>query len=332
MFPRGFIVLIVLALGLLAGCAGADSPELTPTPSPGDLVNVRLPMGFIPNVQFAPYYVAAEKGYYQDAGIELDFDYSFETDGVALVAADELQFALVSGEQVLLARSQGLPVVYVMAWYQEFPIGVVSEAKEAITSPQDLRGRRIGLPGLFGASYIGLRAMLTEAGLSEEDVVLESIGFNQGEALAGGQQEVVVGYTSNEPLQLEALGLDVDVLRVADYVDLAANGMITNEKTIAEDPELVRRMVDATLRGVADTMANPDEAYEISKKYVEGLAEADEEVQKEVLQVSIELWHTDSLGRSNPSAWDNMQQTLLDMDLLEAPLPLEQAFTNQFVE
>jgi len=247
------------------------------------------------------------------------------------VGADELQFAVVSGEQVLLARAQGLPVVYVAAWYQQYPVAVVSKVEQGIAEPADLQGRKIGLPGLFGANYIGLAALLYSAGLSEQDVTLDSIGFNQVEALATGQEQAVSVYTANEPVQLKAQGYDLNEIRVSDHVQLASNGLLTNEKTIAQNPDLVRAMVAALLKGLADTIADPYEAYEISRKYVENLSQADEAIQKEVLTRSIELWRADRPGYSDPQAWQNMQDTLLQMGLLTELLDLDEAFTNRFV-
>ena len=321
--------LILIFLGMALAVSACSSPGSGN--EPGELTNIRLPMGYIPNIQFAPMYVAIEKGYFREAGLDVELDYKFETDGVALVGAGELPFAIVSGEQVLLARAQGLPVVYVGAWYQEYPVSVVARSEVQVLIPQDLKGKKIGLPGLFGANYVGLRALLFEAEMSESDVTLDSIGFNQVELLATGRQDVVVGYTANEPIQLRARGIAVTEIRVADYVQLASNGILASERVIAEDPELVRAFVGAFLQGLADTIADPEEAFELSEAHIPNFVDLDADVQKQVLSTSIEQWRAERLGYSDPQAWENMRNILLEMGLIPEEMDLNQAFTNEFI-
>jgi NitT/TauT family transport system substrate-binding protein len=319
----------MIMLGLAIALSACDSSKSTN--EAGALTKVRLPMGYIPNIQYAPFYVAVEKGYFKDAGIEIKFDYKFETDGVALVGAGELPFAVVSGEQVLLARSKGLPVTYVAAWYQQYPVSVVAKSELGVVVPQDLKGQKIGLPGLFGANYIGLRALLNAGKLTEADVTLDAIGFNQVELVAAGQQNIIVGYAANEPIQLRAQGIAMTELRVADYAQLAANGILASEKIIAENPELVRAFVGAFLKGLQDTLADPDEAFTLSENSIPNFSDMNAAVQKQVLTTSIEQWHAERLGYSDPQAWENMQNVLLDMGLLTEKLDLNKAFTNEFI-
>lgn len=321
------VVLLMLGLAVsLMGCANSNS-----TNEAGELRHIKLPMGYIPNIQYAPFYVAVDKGYFAEEGIEIEFDYSFETDGVALTGAGEIPFTVASGEQVLLARSQGLPVVYAFAWYQQFPISFIIAPELGVESPEDLRGKKIALPGLFGANYIGAEALLFAGGVDPSEVEYDAIGFNQVEAYASGNSDIVVGYAANEPIVLRSQNFDLTELRVADYVQLTANGIVTNEKTIADEPELIRSMARALARGIEDTIANPEEAFEISLKFVENLKDQDKDVQMQVLTTSIEFWRADRIGFSDPQAWENMNDLLVKMKQIDAPVDLGKAFTNEFV-
>ncbi len=324
---RVVLAMLIGALAL-AGCGGAAAPASTA------LTKIRLPMGYIANVQYAPFYIAVDKGYFKEAGLDIEFDYRFETDGMKLVGANQLPFAVVSGEQVPLARQQGLPVVYVANWWKKYPIGVVSLAEKNIKTPADLVGKSVGLPGFFGASYAGWRGLLYKSGINEADIKTQDIGFTQVAALQQGKVAAAVIYVNNEPIQLRAAGLNVNVITVSDAVNMVANGIVTNEQTIKEKPELVRGFVRALLRGLADAIADPELAFNTSKKFVEGLGSdpAKDEIQRQVLAESIKLWQGGVPGASDTAAWDTTQEVLMNMGLLTAKIDNALLFTNQFVE
>lgn len=324
MMKKEAIYLVALIFIFLVACTATAGQEETAD----SLVSINLPMGYIADPQFAPFYVAADKGYFAEEGLDVTFDYGFETDGVALVGSGERPFAVVSGEQVVLARAQELPVVYVFEWFQRYPIAVISLDGANIQTPADLVGKEVGLPGFWGASYVGYLGLLSANGIAPESINASDIGFTQVESLLAGQSDAVVGYVNNEPVQLAALDESIQVLDVADYIDLVANGLITNEETIANNPELVRGFVHAVYRGLQDTLADPAAAYAISQKYVEGLDES----RFAVLEASLPLWQADTLGVTDSVSWDQTQAVLLNAGLLDALVSdLEAAYTNEFV-
>ncbi len=320
-------LLITLSL-LLPACAAK------PTQPVGDTFS--LPVGFVPNVQFAPLYAALDKGFFAEENITVTLDHSMETDTVSLVGANKIPFGICSGEQVLLGRNQGLPLVYIAEWYEKYPVGVVSLKESGIETLEDLRGKKIGTPVLSGASYIGFEAMLQHQGMTDSDVTLETVGYTQSELLISGKIDSAIIYVANEPEQLKALGYEIDLLKASDYVQLVSNGLITNEETIKNNPELVTRMTRAVLKGIDWTQQHPDEAYEICKKYVDNLANADnQELQKQVLLQSIELYQQDRstpLGTTDPAAWTQMAEVMKAMNLLKGDFDAANSFTNEFVK
>ena len=340
--------LILPLVVFLAACAVA--PAIAPTPaaiatpvqpapapataaaSASQLPRVDLGVGYIPNVQFAPLYVAQARGFFAEQGLEVALQYGFETDFVALTGQGERQFAVASGDQVVLARSQGLPIVYVAKWFQRYPVGVMALAETGIDSPEKLAGHSVGVPVLHGASYVGWKALVYATKLDEKAIKLEVIGFAQAAAVSQKSVDAAVIYIANEPVQLRQAGKKVNVLEVSDYINMVSNGIITNDKTIKENPDLVRRLSAGFLKGLRYTLDHPDEAFTIVRQVVPEITDENAPVQRAVLDASLGLWRSDKLGVSDRQAWLDTLAVMKAAGLIESSPDVESLYTNRFVE
>ncbi|MCB0254313.1 MAG: ABC transporter substrate-binding protein [Anaerolineae bacterium] len=333
--PKSFILaLFLIGTLVISGCAGEPVVVSPATPSAGQPENVALGLGYIPSVQFAPFYVAQEKGFFAEQGLNVEFQHGFETDFLKLVAAGEIPFAVGSGDQVILARAQELPLTYVAAWYRKFPVAVFALQDAGLSQPDALEGRRVGIPGLFGASLVAWKALVYATGLDESTVTLDSIGFSQAAAVSEGRVDAALDYIVNGPVQLRSAGQAVDVIAVSDYIDLPSNGLIASDTLIAERPDLVQKMTSAMLQGIRYTLDNPDEAFDISLKTVPEAGGENEAINRAIFDASLELWKTspENLGMSDPAAWEEAATFMAEMGLVDRKLPAESLFTNQFAE
>ena len=296
------------------------------------LKQIRLGVGFIPNVQFAPLYVSQKKGYYAEEGLDVVIEYGYENDFVALAAQGEREFAVASGDQVILARGQGLPITYIMKWYERYPVALVSPKSKGIKTPQDLVGKSVGLPGFFGASFIGWKALSYAGGLEEQSVTVKKIGFTQVASLQQNLVDSAIGYIANEPIQLKSLGIDVTVLEVSDYIDLVSNGLVVGDRLMKENPDLVKRMVRATLKGLIYTIQNPKQAFAVSRQVIPEITDDQVDMQMKVLTVSIDLWKNQRPGVSNREDWQTSVDFLSKTGIAKKALPVDHYFTNQFIQ
>lgn len=261
-------ITIVVAMWLGLAVSAQDEP-----------VDEQLLLTFIPNVQFAPFYVGIEDGYFAEAGFNISLAHLQEPEVLDLVAVDQATFGIVSGEQVILARSRGRDVVYVFEWFQKYPVGLVYSEALDLSDLANMQDMAIGIPGRFGASYSGLTTLLGRAGLSEAEIDLREIGFNAPEVFCLGHIDAAVVYVNNEPLQIQNLAADgecgavsdVDVITVASQVDLVSNGLIVSRAYLDKNPDAVARMVAGLAAALRSVIDNPAGAYLASLEHVDSL-------------------------------------------------------------
>ena len=292
---------------------------------------VRFGMSYIPNVQFAPVYVAQKKGFYADEGLEVAVEYGFENDFVALAAQGEIEFALGSGDQVILARSQGVPIVYVMKWHQRYPVALMAPKSKNIRTMKDLIGKSVGIPGFYGASYIGWKALVYTSGVDENKITIKQIGYTQSSAIQQNLVDSAIVYIVNEPIQLRNAGIEVDVIEVSNFINLVSNGLLVGEKLIREDPDLVRRMTRATLKGLEYSIAHQEEAFAITREIVPEITDKDAPIQFQVLQASAELWKSETMGASTRQSWVESVDFMQKTGLLGKEVKVDELYTNRFI-
>jgi NitT/TauT family transport system substrate-binding protein len=255
------------------------------------------------------------------------FDYNFENDVVQRIATNnQITFALASADSILLARSKGLPVKAVMATTQAFPIGFISKKATGITSAEDLRGKSIGIPGRFGASYIGLQAILRASNLTEDDVSIQEVGFAQVAALTDDKVDIVSGYINNEPIQLANAGVDVAVIKVSDRYPLASDHVIVSEKTLEDDRELVEKFTRALIKGMNTVSEKPNQSYQTALAAIPEANQIDPVIGLAVLESTVSLWQAADVGVIQEANWRNTHDLLVQMALIPGDLNVTDAY------
>jgi NitT/TauT family transport system substrate-binding protein len=335
MRPRALPLAIVLTLSL-----GACTPTLPPGPSSAGasalesglstptsaLRQIRLLLSFRPDVQFAPFYLAQQAGYFADQGLEVTIEHADGGELIRLVADGQAEFGVADATDVMIARTAGIPIRYFSTLYGSFPVAVIGPAGTVPADPADLAGERIGTPGQFGSSWHALMALLQAGGLTPDDVgIREYPQFNQVEGLLAGDVDLITGFRSNEPLRLAAEGMDTDLLLVDDFAPLPGPGMIAGDALLDTDPDLARRFAVAVELAQEAIVQEPERGLEAAIEAVPTIAE-DEATAMAVLEATIALWLGSDVSVKNvvdPSIWCPGYQTMMDLGFIDGSVPIE---------
>jgi NitT/TauT family transport system substrate-binding protein len=302
------VAALVLAACTRTGTASPPSGTQEPGASRGTPTALTVGLGYIPSVQFAPFYLAQQNGSYAEEGLQVTFQNKIDPDLVTLVGQGSIDIGVADGTSVIPAVSQEIPIKYVATIYGSYPSIVFAKKASGIATAADLKGRKVGIPGRYGSSWIMLQALLGSASLSADDVtIVEYPDFGQGVAVQQGAVDAATGFANNEPVQLEAAGTAAVVLHVDQVVALPGPGLITGTTFLASNNNAVAGFVSATLQAMDDIARDPAKGLDAAIAAVPELA-SDRDTQLRILQATIATWTppggtSESFGAIDRAGW-----------------------------
>ncbi len=259
---------------LVAGLANCAAPQPTPTPQPTPVptatakpepIHAILSLDWVPNTNHTGFYVAKEKGWYAEEGLDLEIQVPADpAAALKQVAYGNTDFGVSFEEEVTIARSNDIPIVSLAAIIQHNTSAFASLAEAGIQRAKDIEGKRYASYGLPIERPILGQLMACDGG-DVSKVEFIDVGFDAFPALVGKRADLVWIFMAWDGVQAEIMGVKLNTLPlygscVPDYYTPL---IITGETTLKNKPDLVRRFMAATARGYEYAIAHPDECAEI---------------------------------------------------------------------
>lgn len=295
----------LLVLCLLGGEASAQERE-----------KVVLQLKWRHAFQFAGYYAALEKGYYAEAGLDVEIrELSGERTPVQMLLAGEVDYA-IGGAELLIHRAKGDPVVALAAIFQHSPYAFLVREDSGLTRVEHFVGKRIMLGS--DTQDAELQATLRRAGLREGDYVRQLTNYDPF-ALRDGVTDVFNAYVIDQGFTLQEAGVRTRYILPTRYgVDFYSDVLATTEEEIEDHPARVLAFRNASLRGWEYALANPHELIElIMQRYdSQGLSYARLEYEARISREMIQPLLV-SLGYMNPQRWEHMRQIFAEEGFVE---------------
>jgi NitT/TauT family transport system substrate-binding protein len=326
----GTSVVALLCLTLAAACTST-----TPTPSPAALEPVSLQLQWVTQAQFAGYYVALDKGWYEEEGIDL----TIEPGGPDLVPADLVaagtrDFGTTLLADLTLAIQQGTPLISIGQIQQRNGLLLVAMESSGIEGPEDFVGKRVGV--WLGSWEAQFDALAAQTGLGAQDFELAPQGWSMDPFLAG-ELDVASAMIYNEYHVVLESGVDPAELNIIDYadygLDFPGDTLFTTRQMIEQNPDLCVRMLRASLRGWQYAVDHPEEAADIVLSYDETGVQTREH-QLSMMEEIARLVQVPGrpLGRTDETTVQRTISTLVEYDVLGGAVEPEDVYTNALWE
>ncbi|WP_226668283.1 ABC transporter substrate-binding protein [Metabacillus litoralis] len=330
-----FLVILSLVIGLLSACSGGENTTGDGSKEEKQkLKDVSIMLDWYPNAVHSYLYIAKEKGYFEDEGLNVDIQFPANpTDPINLAAAGQVTLGISYQPDVIIARAnQDVKVKSVGAIVRSPLNRVIFMEDSSIQSPKDLEGKKVGFPGIpLNESLI--ESMVKADGGDPGKVEMVDVGFELGSSIVSNNVDAVIGAYINHEVPVlkheghETRNINPTEYGIPSYYELVA---VTSDKTWDEEQESIKAFWRAATKGYEFTAEKPKEALEIL------LSNQDEanfplvkEVEVQSLDILLPLMKSESgFGSQDKAQWEETITWMKDAELIEKEPAVEDIFVN----
>jgi NitT/TauT family transport system substrate-binding protein len=318
-----------LALIALALVAGPPAPAAAAE-------KVTFVMSWAPDARWAAEFLAKERGYFAEEGLEVSFaNQRGSLAALQQVGAGSAEFGAPDSGDVIFAREKGVPVKAITLVGRNTGIAFMSLKETNITKPQDLVGKKVGVQRA-SATWVGFQALMGKYGVDIDKLDKTETAFGL-EVLLLKKVDIRPVMIFNEYVLAQHKGIPVNVMWLPDFgLNLPGLTISTNEKTLKERPKVVQSFVHATMRAREEAIKDKEAAMDALLKNVPDL---DRAYQEKVWDMLVEkIWGVREATADKPLGWNDPALYKIAMDTLKqygglknAP-PLDEVYDNRFIE
>ncbi|MEH7010383.1 ABC transporter substrate-binding protein [Neobacillus niacini] len=325
---------LLLAVLLLAGCGTntEENSQGSEQENKKNLEKVTVVLDWTPNTNHTGLYVAKEKGYFKEEGLDVNIIMPGEAGADQLVASGKSQFGVGYQEGVTQARIQGVPLVSIAAVIQHNTSGFASPVDKNIITPKDFAGKTYGGWG-SPAEKLVIDSLMKTENADVEKVKIINIGDTDFFTAVKKDIDFAWIYYGWTGVEAELRGEKINMVYLTDYsekLDYYTPVLTTNEKMISENPDTVKAFVKAAAKGYEFAIENPSDAADILLKAAPDL---DPELVKKSQEWLAPKYQDDAprWGEQKLEVWENYASWMYENGLVEKELEAKKAFTNEFL-
>lgn len=324
-------ILLMVVATVLAGCTGTTQKSNESSKKNPEEISIML--DWYPNAVHSAIYVAQEKGYFKDEGLNVKIEMPADTnDPLKLAATGKVDLALSYQTQTVISRSEGIPVVSV-ATLVRHPLDVIMFKKETgLKTPKDLEGKSVGYPSTSISEAL-VETMVKNDGGDFNKVKMTDVSWDLMPAIATDKVDAIIGgYINHEYVLLNKEGYNMDTMKLTDYgvPDNYELVLVAGEKTLAKKKTSIEKFWRAVTKGQEDVKKNPEEGLKVLLNHENDSFPLNKEVETKSLETLLPLMEDSHVpfGYQEAEKWKEVADWLYETGVIKEKINSNEAFEN----